>query len=205
VTATHKRPELLLGRCIPSVAAQTYQPLEHLVVVDGPDQPLAWRLERLGYRGEPGHGRRVVELGQNHGSPGHAAHAAGAWLAAGEWVCYLDDDNEFDPGHVEGMVAEAGRAGAQLVCCAWRTPTGELGGWAPPGLGRTDTSTILHHRDLLNLASWDPGLGYAADGHLVEAWIAAGVRWSFLPSPSVTYHPADPASYSAWLATMPKA
>ena len=41
VTPTWQRRELLLERCIPSVRAQTHQPVEHLVISDGPDSELA--------------------------------------------------------------------------------------------------------------------------------------------------------------------
>ncbi|HEY5990554.1 MAG TPA: glycosyltransferase, partial [Streptosporangiaceae bacterium] len=134
--------------------------------------------------------RRYVECGRNWGGVGHAARAAGAFLAAGDWICYLDDDNEYLPGHVEVMVAEAERSGAMLVCTAWRMPDGATWGWTPPGTNRTDSSSFLHHRDLLRVDSWEPGDGYAADGALVERWIAAGVRWSFLPEPTLIYHGA---------------
>jgi hypothetical protein len=131
-----------------------------------------------------------VELGRNWGGVGHAAHAAGAFLAAGEWICYLDDDNEYLPHHVEAMVAEATRTGADLVCTAWRTPDGGVGGRTPPGTNHTDSSSFLHRAELLKLASWAPETGYAADGALIDRWVAAGVAWSFLDEPTMTYHGA---------------
>jgi glycosyltransferase involved in cell wall biosynthesis len=190
VTATWRRPNLLINRCIPSVAAQTYQPIEHLIVVDGQDIALRGQLMALGYTLTPGSGRRLVECGRNHGGVGNAARAAGAWLAAGEWICYLDDDNEYLPGHVQAMMAEADRTGAPLVCTAWRSPDGGVAGWTPPGTNRTDASSLLHHAELLKVASWAPEAGYAADGALVDRWVAAGVPWSFLPEPTMVYHGA---------------
>ena len=190
ITATWKRPRMLTERCIPSVWAQTYQPLEHLVVCDGPDPGLRVRLGDLGYTPHGVTGRRLVECGRNHGGVGNAPRAVGAWLAAGEWICYLDDDNEYLPGHVQAMMAEADRTGVPLVCTAWRTPDGGVAGWAPPGTNRTDASSILHRADLLGVASWAPEAGYAADGALVDRWVAAGVPWSFLPEPTMVYHGA---------------
>jgi len=191
VTATWKRPRMLTERCIPSVWAQTYQPIEHLIVVDGRDVPLRRRLAGLGYSADgevySRMTRRVVELGRNHGGVGNAPRAVGAWLAAGEWVCYLDDDNEYLPGHVQAMMAEAERSGAALVCTAWRGSDGHVAGWAPPGTNRTDASSLLHRADLLSVASWAPEAGYAADGALVDRWVAAGVPWSFLPEPTMVY------------------
>ena len=187
VTPTWKRPSLLTEQCIPSVAAQTYQPIEHLIIGDGTDPHLLGRLAHIGYTPYGVMGRRYIECGRNWGGVGHAARAAGAWLAAGEWICYLDDDNQYLPGHVEAMVAEAERAGVPLVCTAWRMPDGATWGWAPPGTNRTDSSSFLHHRDLLKVSSWQPGDGYAADGALIDRWVAAGVRWSFLPEPTMCY------------------
>jgi glycosyltransferase involved in cell wall biosynthesis len=194
VTPTWRRPKLLVDRCIPSVTTQTYRPLEHLVVIDGPDPNLAARLFTLGYSvdtlGEYDLQLRMVQCGRNWGGVGHAARAAGAFLAAGEWICYLDDDNEYLPGHVAAMVAEANRTGAPLVCTAWRGPDGGVKGSAPPGTNRTDSSSFLHRADLLGVASWAPEAGYAADGALVDRWVAAGVPWSFLEEPTMVYHGA---------------
>jgi glycosyltransferase involved in cell wall biosynthesis len=192
VTPTYRRPNLLVNRCIPSVRGQTYQPIEHLIVSDGPDPNLWQQLNalpqiRLHPAAEPVNSLRYVECGRNWGGVGHAARAAGAWLARGEWICYLDDDNEYLPGHIEAMMAEAERANVPLVCTAWRTPDGGTAGWAPPGTNRTDSSSFLHHRDLLKVASWQPEIGYAADGALIDRWIAAGVGWSFLEEPTMVY------------------
>lgn len=187
ITPTWQRPKLLVERCIPSVWAQTYRPIEHLIIGDGPDPHLRGRLAIIGYTPDGIMGRRYIEGGQNWGGVGHAARAAGAWLAAGEWICYLDDDNEYLPGHVEAMVAEAQRSGAMLVCTAWRMPDGATWGWTPPGTNRTDSSSFLHHRDLLRVDSWEPGDGYAADGALIDRWIAKGVTWSFLQEPTMVY------------------
>ena len=187
ITPTWKRPRILTERCIPSIWAQTYSPMEHLIVGDGLDPDLRYRLGELGYTPHGVTGRRYVECGRNHGGVGHAPRAAGAFLAAGDWIAYLDDDNEYLPGHVEAMVAEAERARVPLVCTAWRMPDGATWGWAPPGTNRTDSSSFLHHRDLLKVAAWQPADGYAADGALIDRWIAAGVAWSFLEEPSMVY------------------
>ncbi len=190
VTPTLPRPKLLIERCIPSVWAQTYSPIEHLVIFDGLNPVGRMQLADLGYTPLGVGGRRLVECGRRWGGVGHAARAAGAWLARGEWIAYLDDDNEFLPGHVEAMVGEAERANVPLVCTAWRMPDGQTWGWAPPGTNRTDSSSFLHHRDLLKVSSWQPADGYAADGALIDRWIAAGVAWSFLQEPTLVYHGA---------------
>ena len=188
VTATWRRPRMLTRRCLPSVYAQTHRPLEHLVISDGADPQLRSVFERTS--SEPGFTIRYLELAAHIGGVGAEPRRVGAAAAAGEWIAYLDDDNEYLPGHIAGMLAEAERSGALLVCTAWRTPDGGVGGWSPPGTNRTDSSSFLHHRSLLELSTWRHEDGYAADGALVDRWVAGGVRWSFLDEPTLVYHGA---------------
>ena len=47
VTPTWQRHDLLMDRCIPSVAAQDYPDVEHVICSDGPDPDLAERLAPL--------------------------------------------------------------------------------------------------------------------------------------------------------------
>ncbi len=44
ITPTWQRHAVLTSRCIPSVTAQTYVPVEHVIVSDAPDQTLRSRI-----------------------------------------------------------------------------------------------------------------------------------------------------------------
>ena len=86
VIPTYNRAKLL-HRAVESALAQTFADLEVLVVDDGSPQPVALQNHdpRL----------RILRLPRNVG--GAAARNAGARAAAGQWITYLDDDDESLP------------------------------------------------------------------------------------------------------------
>lgn len=100
VTPTIGRP--LLTRCIESVANQSYQHIQHLIFVDGPDKHddayeaigAAWTDQMV----------KVVPLPYSVGRDnwnGHRIMGAGCHLADGDYMMFLDDDNYLDPTHVQ--------------------------------------------------------------------------------------------------------
>jgi glycosyltransferase involved in cell wall biosynthesis len=93
-----------LATSIASALAQTHRPLEIVVVNAGTKAlpPLAAGDARL----------RVVE-----GGPYDRPRAANAALdnASGEWLVFLDDDDELAPSHVESLLAAADRPGGARV------------------------------------------------------------------------------------------
>lgn len=192
VTATWGRPKTLVGRAIPSVLSQTHRPVQHIVVTDGDDPDLSDALRESGYH-ERNWQHRLVQLGRNwtgfsgDGGQGAVPRLVGAFLAAGDYICYLDDDDEFLPNHVAALADALTRTGADLVCCRWRTPDGQVFGSAPPRVGATGTSMFMHRAELLKTSAWQLD-GYAGDGKLVERWIDAGASWVFLEEPTVVYH-----------------
>lgn len=189
VTATWNRPEML-RRCKDSVAKQTYRPIEHIIVNDGPfsssvrpDTNWVWD-ERTEIN---------LHLGHHHGGVGQLPRLMGALLAHGEWIAYLDDDNEFRSHHIETLVGLTelvrNEAYPQLVCSAWYdTVEKRMGGNVPPGPGHTDTSSIMHRPYLLDRSAWRAEDGYEADGKLVERWVKMGVPWVFSSEPTLIYH-----------------
>jgi len=195
VTPTWQRPQTLLAHALRSVAAQTCRDIEHVVVTDGDDAHLTQRLWGAGYDCHGGaHGRRrLVKLGRNWsqvygeaGGVGTTARLAGALAAAGEWIAYLDDDDDWAPEHLESMLklAEA-NPGADLLFSAWRQGECVIGG-PEPKVGDIGTSMMMHRPRLLTVSMWQALDGYTADGQLAERWAAAGVRWAFKPEPTVT-------------------
>jgi glycosyltransferase involved in cell wall biosynthesis len=96
VTATTGRDSL--QRTIDSVAAQTYQ-CQHYVVSDGVPTPNitsnAW----------------LIPLPKKTGGNGvmnGAICAAAGFLVTEDYICFLDDDNWFDPDHIETMMQAIG-------------------------------------------------------------------------------------------------
>jgi glycosyltransferase involved in cell wall biosynthesis len=178
VTPTWQRHDALLGRCIPSVAAQEYGNVEHVVVSDGPDPVLAEALD--------GDGRvRYAEVPEHDPAArwGHWARLLGVDMATGDYIAYLDDDNSYRPEHlalvVAALEADPGAGfgyGSMILHCAG----GAVIGGDRPAYGQIDTSMLVHRCSLLDVATWTHSLP-TIDWDLVERWMQAGVRWAWVP------------------------
>jgi hypothetical protein len=67
-------------------------------------------------------------------------------------------------------------------CILIHEPGGDLASGAePPSHGQVSTSSILHRKELLSVATWRDEGQETVDWDLVERWMAAGVPWAFLP------------------------
>lgn len=89
-----------LFECTKSVRNQTYQNLTHYLFIDGKEYG-----SEVKYHTE-GSGVKYVELEENVGKGwyGHRVYAACSFLVNADVICYLDEDNWFEPCHVEKMV-----------------------------------------------------------------------------------------------------
>lgn len=170
ITPTMRGREAALARCVKSLWAQTYFAPYFLPA--------------------PGHGQHVVELDDPpNGDWGVSARLRGLQRATGEVIAYLDDDNAWRPGHLERLVPllrDADFAYARMLQHGWTGYEAEVGEW-PPRLGGLDTSCIVHRRELLDVATWEPA-GYASDWDLVRRWLEAGARGAFLDVVTVDYY-----------------
>jgi glycosyltransferase involved in cell wall biosynthesis len=185
---TWQRHGLLLGRCLPSVRAQTHPDTEVVVVSDGPDPELAALLagqQGVRFDALPDH----VDHPFNRG--GRARNRA-ADLATGDILAYLDDDNTFRPQHLERLVTalEADPAADFAYSRMLVHPGGYEVGSAPPAVNHIDTSVLACRRRVPErFGRWaEPGGGYAIDWELVAAWLGAGARWVFVPEVTVDYY-----------------
>ena len=108
VIPTTRRPDLV-QRALASVFAQTYAALDVVVVIDGPNPATAAALAAIS---DPR--LRVVQTPQARGAG--AARNFAAATARGEWIAFLDDDDEWLPAKIERQLAAA--AGREvLVSC----------------------------------------------------------------------------------------
>lgn len=179
ITPTWQRRDLLLERCIPSVQAQDYPSVEHLIISDGPDARLATRMitpwlhgwRDLHYRELPEH--------DPEGHYGHHARAYACELAIGDYITYVDDDDSLRPEHCHLMAAAldanpgAGFAVSRMVS---HGPHGDaVIGLGPVACGNVGTPMIMHRPELLDIAGWDHA-GQFEDWDLVWAWMQAGVE-----------------------------
>ena len=120
VVRTRNRPALL-QRALASAAAQTYRPLDVVVVNDGGCQLDEADLQAV-LADVP---LRLITLP----SPGGRAHAANVGLAAatGAFIGFLDDDDELLPRHVTTLVTQSVLTGFGVVYSDCETVLRELG------------------------------------------------------------------------------
>lgn len=204
VTPTWRRQQLLIERCIPSVFGQTWGNVEHVIVSDGPDRPLAellatdlWRRPMRGPVTRP----LVVDQLATHidGTIDYGSRARNhaVKLASGDLIAYLDDDNAFRPEHLE-VLAEAfddprvDFAYSKLIT----HPANVVIGASTPQYGGIDTSLLMHRADTLHRYGWWPepheltGDKHAPDWGVVERWLLAGANWAHVPVITVDYYAA---------------
>lgn len=109
----------LLRRALASLAAQTYTSFETIVVDDGSDEPVSDVLDAAGLTPS----RLVVGTGAGAG----AARNAGVAAAQGQWISFLDSDDEADPIWLDEIARLiSGPNVAAVFCGAWRALNGEV-------------------------------------------------------------------------------
>lgn len=122
VIPTFNRP-LIVKRAVQSALAQTYKEIEVVVIIDGPHEATRVVLSEID---DPR--LRVIELPSNRGAAG--ARNAGVFEAAGEWIAFLDDDDEWLPQKLELQmeVASSSQCASPIVACYMisRTPKGDF-------------------------------------------------------------------------------
>lgn len=191
VIPTHNRCEFL-GRALASALGQTLGDLEVIVVDDGSSDDTPAALAAV--RDERVRAMRIERSGVG------AARNRGIVAARGEWLAFLDDDNEWDPGYLARMLAVARASGADVVSCLAREqgPDGIRHSQpAPPDADPLRaitwgwypfTSCVVVRRRALDAVG-----GFPEDVAVHEDWdllirLALRGRWVTDPSESMTRH-----------------
>lgn len=202
VIPTHARPTFL-ARAVGSALGQTHGRLEVLVVDDNdPASPERAETERAmaAFAEEP----RVRYLRRPANGGGGAARNTGIEAARGDFVAFLDDDDEWEPDKIERQLAVA--LGSELepgvVYCGIRhvdDATGEESldepsarGDVLPALLRRNvvgtTSTVLVRREALTaVGGFDPRWPALQDYDLYVR-LAQRVPFDFVAAPLVRRH-----------------
>jgi glycosyltransferase involved in cell wall biosynthesis len=202
VIPTRNRRDLVV-RAVRSALQQSHADLEVVVVIDGPDPETRSVLcevrdERF----------RWVELARQSG--GSAARNAGVSLARGEWVAFLDDDDEWFPRKIEKQLALANASSYlfPIVCsrlvargpradAIWprKTPRSPISEYLFcrsslfQGEGLIQTSSLLTKRELLLTAPFQDGLRKHQDWDwLLRALNVAGTGIEFEPEPLLIWN-----------------
>ena len=208
VIPTRNRPDLLL-RAVNSVVQQSHQDLEVLVVIDGPCAKTSEALATLT-------DRRVRPIALPASVGGSDARNTGVRNAAGDWIAFLDDDDEWLPAKLEKQVALATRAAEPYPIIA----TGMLGisprGQFPwprrfpvagepiceylfnrrslfRGEGQLQTSVLLTRKSLLEREPFTSGLRRHQDTEwYLRVDRIPGVAFHFVREPLVRWYIEQP-------------
>jgi glycosyltransferase involved in cell wall biosynthesis len=197
VITTCRRP-VLVCRALNSVLNQTYPKMEVVVVVDGPEPYTAEILKSFQ---DPR--LRVIELPVNVGLSG--ARNAGVLEARGEWVSFLDDDDEWMPDKINKQVGVLAHSDPDTNFVACRSEArgaqytkiipsrfpGRQEEWSEYIFRAAEDMliTYLVKRDLVLAVPYTMGLKYNEDSDwLLRARASKGLHPAWLYEPLYIYH-----------------
>lgn len=192
VIPAYRRPELL-ARAVASVAAQTANPVDVVVVHDEPEIPAAAAsLADV----------RHVCTGGGLGASG--SRNLGASVVAGSHLAFLDDDDSWKPGYLEAVVAALATSSAgmcltriEVVVGDRRRPGPAVPADLDPGValnrvvGITGSSIVVARAAFDAVGGFDPALRGANDLDFLVRLLAAGTRPVVVDEPLVEHrhHP----------------
>ncbi len=202
VIPAYKARNFLAG-ALDSVAAQTYQDWEILVIDDqspeSVDDIIAHFTQRTGHR------VRLICHQKNLGLGG--ARNTGIREAEGEWVAFLDHDDVWAPSHLQALLEACVAHSAEVAFCTVKQfnsdPTDEMGTWGPAShdMGEnmllalfeksfiTPSATLIRRELLLKLGGFntDPRVHMCEDLDLWLRLLSHGVQFSHIETPSCFY------------------
>ena len=93
-----------MEKCVESIQNQTYENLTHYVFLDGSEH--YEKIHPVLYKNAGQRTIKTIQLEENVGKGwyGHRVYAACGYLVNADVICYLDEDNWFEPNHVEKLV-----------------------------------------------------------------------------------------------------
>lgn len=196
IVPTCERP-VLLQRAIRSIAEQELAPGE-IIVVDDAGQEDATRaaMERWGFGSA-----RVVANSHVKGVSG--ARNAGAALASGELLAFLDDDDEWLPSYLSEVRPRFELNGLDIVCtdmlCRFEDGIDRVAKTAPdtllpdlfltrnPGLG--GSNMIIRRSTYLAIGGFDESIPAAEDMDFgLRSSLRENVKYQRLPKRLVRFH-----------------
>ena len=125
IITTYKRDIAILDRAIVSILKQTYDNIEIIVVNDNP--PDAELSQAIKLFIETKHKDRVTFVQHSKNMGACAARNSGVQRAEGDFVAFLDDDDEWLPSKIEKQINAFTDDKTVLVYCNWFVYTEENG------------------------------------------------------------------------------
>lgn len=180
IMPTYNRPNHLI-RAIQSIINQTYRNWELYII--GDQCPLLEQvMETLRVNGQYDERIRFWNFQENNGAGGAIPRNYALYVAQTEYVAYLDDDNTWEPEHLQVFMDRVDEAPDTAFMFSSFKVDGKDMITDVPVLGSLDTSCMFHRRDLIyKYGLWknrDEG-GYAHDYEFFsrfqhEKWLATG-------------------------------
>jgi hypothetical protein len=204
--STYNRGAVLVGRTLPSVFAQTYEPLEVIVVGDHCTDNTESLVEQLGdprvrFVNLPHQGVYPVDPVHRWMVAGTPPQNFASELSRGHWIATLDDDDEFSPDHIELLLGAARRDRNELVYGRLRQllpasyPVRDrVIGAYPPEDGQFNFSGAMYLR-VLQFYEHDPHAwvtGEVGDWLMCRRMLDSGVRIGFVDDVVATLHVTGP-------------
>ncbi len=186
ITCTFGRPDQL-RHAVESVNEQTLpsDQYRHLVVEDA-DNPSP--IKEMGLEGP-----LLMTMHDRSGYPGFLCRNSGVRAATTDLVAFLDDDNWYEPDHLETLLALQESSGADFVWSSTRLvdPNGSQIGFRDspePEPGVIDISEILCRRSLfIGCGGLDPRDGIRGDGLMIWRWVHNGARYAHSKKVTLNY------------------
>jgi glycosyltransferase involved in cell wall biosynthesis len=199
-----------VSRAVHSVLNQSYEAIEVIVVIDGPDKATE---DTLSLISDPR--LRVIPLQENQG--GAEARNIGARNARGDWVAFLDDDDEWLPEKILTQLkwAEAAAGAYQVICSRVIARSPEVDQIWPRRLPKQEamseylfcrngftygdaflqTSTFFVSRQLIHDVPFQKGLKRHQDWDwLLRVSEHPQVQMQIVPTPLTIFYREDPRS-----------
>lgn len=118
IIPTCKRPPAMVKRALDSVINQSYKNLEIIVVDDSPADFAQRKAVEQAIKSLNDHRLRYIKHDQNLG--GSAARNTGLLASRGEFIAFLDDDDQWLPGKLQKQMAKMSDANTGLVYCSYK-------------------------------------------------------------------------------------
>ncbi len=204
ITTYKRKPEMVL-RALDSILAQTYKDIEIIVVDDSPaDYPQREDVKNaiIG-REKDNHEVKIRYIAHEKNMGGCVARNTGMKVSQGEFLAYLDDDDEWLPEKIEKQMKVMMETDVALVCCGSKTINEENGTVCvrDDTLYRGNVLKQLLHRNfigstsfpiirkscLLEVGGFDPLMKAVQD---YDVWLRLAEKYKvdYVDEPLVLYH-----------------